>query len=1536
MAKGWAGTTRVGMLGCVALGVAWWGGGSSNPWAVLRASDDAARTVLPVLTEPRSGQAAVQLPDGRVVLLGGRALLGDTAGAEILSGPPWRSERWADLPSVFGTREVASLLPGGEMLLLGSDLPGRLLDVEDSTIQDLTQVRVRTGQSATLLLDGRLLFLGGVDELGVPIRDADVFDPRESAGAGYAPQHGRVHAVDLRLVAGRSFHSATLLGDGTVLVAGGRRGGIADGSLEIVDPARGESRALRSGLLQPRSGHSATLLPDGRVLIAGGWSARQEPLDSVEIFDPETTSIVAAPALAAPRADHSATLVSGAGVMLLGGTGSRGIPAEAESIVLRSDSPASTRVRAALPAPDATNVPLNTVVSLRFSAPIDGRSVSHERVVLTSAAGPVPATVTVAEAGAYLFVVPAALLSPETVYAFEASGLRDVPGRSLPSFRMSFRTGSAPEAEEAGAEAQAIALGNEPPFVSAGEDVILTLPVLYRLQGWAGDDGQPSPLTYSWSFVSGPGGAWIAGGQLAQPLLRVTSPGTFVLRLTVSDGAVSVSDEVTVTVTTRGDFNADNKRDLLWQQNSGGNLVVWLMNGITRIGSATAPNPFAVPDPNQKIVGLADFNGDGKTDFLFQNQLTGILTAWLMDGLNRVSETTPVPSGMPNGDPRWMVVGTPDLTGEGRPDLLLQHQVTGELLVRQQRGVTTVATHVPFPDRSSDDFENWKIVSTDDFNDDGRHDILWQHRVSSALVVWYMDGVTRIGSALPTPNAPASDAENWKVVSTGDFNGDSHTDILWQHRLTGNMVVWFMFGVVRTSTGAPFPNQPANDFENWPVVGNYAWKRGSLPVPGISPAGGSFTSAVDVTLTGVYPGAIRYSLDGIDPTEASSPYSQPVNVDKSGVLKARAVLPGWISSGVASASYTIAVATPRFSLPSPGTYPYEQRVFVTCPTPGAVIHYTMTPFGTTPVDPTEADPTVASGSFLTLNRSVIVRAKAWKPGAGASAVVSATYTVTGNPTALLVVGNVSAGADDAAYAHLAAMGFNILVKETCGAGCNNVVKADATSKRVVVISSSVDSAHPGLLTLWDITIPMIVYEPQIWDEFHMISAPATSVAQRTIAIQSPAHPVAGNRAGTVTVIDPSAPSPLIYTGTVQGDAVVVGATASAGTPALFAYDASTRMAGNQYARGRRVGLFDATRPLTADGWKMFDAAVRWAADVRIAGALFVGGPPTLPDNVPTVEDRALMSRLASMGFRVILRQGSVEPCISGQPCIENGMGVVVVSSTMDGSLEDRFRDSQVPVVVWQKELWDNFKMTTFRGTTVGSTVEMTNATHPLAGGLPLGPTPVATSNKEMAFSELTSAGVGVASLGTTPPGSARKFVFGYERLAVMNGMDAPERRVGLFMQDNTIVSGFTPAGWKLFQASVDWASAGDADNDGLSTKEESKWGTDPFDPDSNDNGVLDGAEVGTSNPLSTDPDGDGLANPDELVKGTNPFNPDTDGDSPDGVACNDLTDVFPLDPSRCALPSDPTPALPPSILLFEPTNAELVIATCSPNPICPP
>jgi hypothetical protein len=87
----------------------------------------------------------------------------------------------------------------------------------------------------------------------------------------------------------------------------------------------------------------------------------------------------------------------------------------------------------------------------------------------------------------------------------------------------------------------------------------------------------------------------------------------------------------------------------------------------------------------------------------------------------------------------------------------------------------------------------WKIVGTGDFNGDGKSDILWQD-TSGNVAMWFMDGAQVIGSAGvgTVPNV-------WSIVGTGDFDGDGKSDILW-HDTSGNVAIWFMNGVQVTQS----------------------------------------------------------------------------------------------------------------------------------------------------------------------------------------------------------------------------------------------------------------------------------------------------------------------------------------------------------------------------------------------------------------------------------------------------------------------------------------------------------------------------------------------------------------------------------------------------------------------------------------------------------------------------------------------------------------------------------------------------------------
>ncbi|OPX97210.1 MAG: Subtilisin E precursor [Syntrophorhabdus sp. PtaB.Bin006] len=100
---------------------------------------------------------------------------------------------------------------------------------------------------------------------------------------------------------------------------------------------------------------------------------------------------------------------------------------------------------------------------------------------------------------------------------------------------------------------------------------------------------------------------------------------------------------------------------------------------------------------------------------------------------------------------------------------------------------------------------------TNDFNNDGKPDILWRNTSNGQNLVWYMNGVTRTGSVYLTTVT----SQAWKIVGTGDFNYDGKPDILWRNTSTGQNLVWYMNGVTRT--GAVYLTTVTD--QNWKMIG---------------------------------------------------------------------------------------------------------------------------------------------------------------------------------------------------------------------------------------------------------------------------------------------------------------------------------------------------------------------------------------------------------------------------------------------------------------------------------------------------------------------------------------------------------------------------------------------------------------------------------------------------------------------------------------------------------------------------------------------
>ncbi len=161
----------------------------------------------------------------------------------------------------------------------------------------------RICHTATLLPDGRVLMAGGWNGVDY-FATAELYDPDDGT---FNPTGS--------MAAYRICHTATLLRDGRVLMAGGSD----DSSAEIYDPATGTFGPTGS-MTDVRTGHTATLLPDGRVLIAGGSTRAESPsATSAEIYDPATGTFSLTGAMAIARMGHTATLLPDGRVLVTGG-----------------------------------------------------------------------------------------------------------------------------------------------------------------------------------------------------------------------------------------------------------------------------------------------------------------------------------------------------------------------------------------------------------------------------------------------------------------------------------------------------------------------------------------------------------------------------------------------------------------------------------------------------------------------------------------------------------------------------------------------------------------------------------------------------------------------------------------------------------------------------------------------------------------------------------------------------------------------------------------------------------------------------------------------------------------------------------------------------------------------------------------------------------------------------------------------------------------------------------------------------------------
>jgi hypothetical protein len=272
------------------------------------------------MSNPRCYHTTTLLPNGRILVAGGGSssaeLYDPAAGTWSVTGEM----------SDNRSRHTATLLPNGKVLVAGGELnEGDYYYLSSAALYNpatekwMAAAPMTTNRSvhtATLLPDGRVLVVGGyVGRPGVGAQTAqmstELYDPTSGIWSATAGMHDP-----------RSMHTATLLPNGKVLVAGGYtcdNGGEPVTTADLYNPTTGTWTAVGT-LNTARGAHSATLLPSGEVLVAGGNNGSHlGDLSSAELFEQATGSWIGAPTMNDWHSLHTATLLPDGRVLIAAG-----------------------------------------------------------------------------------------------------------------------------------------------------------------------------------------------------------------------------------------------------------------------------------------------------------------------------------------------------------------------------------------------------------------------------------------------------------------------------------------------------------------------------------------------------------------------------------------------------------------------------------------------------------------------------------------------------------------------------------------------------------------------------------------------------------------------------------------------------------------------------------------------------------------------------------------------------------------------------------------------------------------------------------------------------------------------------------------------------------------------------------------------------------------------------------------------------------------------------------------------------------------
>jgi CSLREA domain-containing protein/uncharacterized repeat protein (TIGR01451 family) len=201
-----------------------------------------------------------------------------------------------------------------------------------------------------------------------------------------------------------------------------------------------------------------------------------------------------------------------------------------------------------------------------------------------------------------------------------------------------------------------------------------------------------------------------------------------------------------------GDYDGNGTSDILWHNVATGQTAIWLMSGGT-VSSSGSPGPAT---RSWRVFGSGDHDGDRKSDILWRDSATGKTTVWFMNGLARRVATATTKNIL---SLQFKIQGTGDYDGDGKADVLWRNDLTAARQEWRMDSATVAEVGVPGKGVAAPP----RIVGLGDYDGDGKADIAWQTPGTGRVTLWLMNKFTIVTKGTITGN-PLAPGSGWQII----------------------------------------------------------------------------------------------------------------------------------------------------------------------------------------------------------------------------------------------------------------------------------------------------------------------------------------------------------------------------------------------------------------------------------------------------------------------------------------------------------------------------------------------------------------------------------------------------------------------------------------------------------------------------------------------------------------------------------------------------------------------------------------------------